>query len=533
LDIKNSENPDQKSGLNLQSIALTLAGALVLLAVWIQYHTPLNLDAGYYMRILPQILSGDFWFGDDSPSYTSLIRMMVYLLFFPPMLFTKLTGITDEYALKGYMFVLSFGTLFFLTSFVKQLTTTRHSRFWFLIPIYVFFALVWPVEMMGEKEHFFFLLILPYVLSVATRVDGLKWQQENSILIGIAAGIAVVIKPQFLIIWFVLEAYKFWVEKKFRAVFSTINIWIAVTATVFYVWAIWQVFQVGITPFLNALHFYNSFYVPSWEQILLRKLSLLWVLVGLIILTKQFLKIPDRKGTVLFLAFASAFSIVIISKFFIDYHWYPSAGFAGLFVAWTAANINFTKSYGKRSRIASGSIALLTATFFILVIYRPVSLSQVNFPAKTRALEIASIIKKEASGEPVMYLGMEYFPFYPAINYANLPLASRFSSLFFITGFREGSEKQNRRPKDYSLIMRTLLNNSFISVPPSKTQAFSSLINAIIKDFDKWRPRVIMIAKKEATLRTKILSDPAIKAVLKNYKQYAEFKGHIFMVRRN
>ena len=63
---------------------------------------------------------------------------------------------------------------------------------------------------LGQREHFTVLLILPYVLAVALRMEGRSVEFMAGFAIGFAAGIGLSFKPYFLLIPLFLEATLLW-----------------------------------------------------------------------------------------------------------------------------------------------------------------------------------------------------------------------------------------------------------------------------------------------------------------------------------
>ncbi len=491
------------------------------------------MDVAYYMRISPQFFAGDFWFGDDAPVYTSLYRVMNYVVYFFPAAAAYGLDLSDKLAAKGFVFILAGLGLLAQVRFCQSQRARYGEAVWLSVPAFIFFALVWPVEYFAQREHLFFMLIAPFAIRTAEQLEtsSIDWRGSDW-LIGLAAGLGTVIKPQFILTWIVIQAYRVYRCRGARCRhfgFDTVSL---IAIALCYAGVAAVLFQVGYEKVFVGLYFYQSYFTPTWELILFRKLSILWILAAVIFVMANRYLSRDAARTVLFLSFGACFLQVVLVKYWIDYHWYPAAAFAGLMASLAGISALGSLLSGARrepgKRQMAIAVAAMVAVFGVMSCYRVAQWAYLSDAKKIRATEIAQIIEREADGRPVLYLGNTYWPFYPALSEAGLKPATRFSSLFFLAGFASGSNDA-AKAKSFSPILGLLLGRRFSEIFADKEKAFDAVAEALAEDVTRYKPAVIMVSDEVMPVRDRLLRHPAFAPIFAMYRQYAETGGHKFL----
>jgi len=523
--------PDRRYSFFWASQVVSLC--LFALAISLQVGAPVNMDVAYYMRISPQFFAGDFWFGDDAPVYTSLYRVMNYVVYFIPAAAAYGLDISDKLAAKGFVFVLAGLGLFAQARFCLSLRARYGEAIWLSVPAFIFFALVWPVEYFAQREHLFFMLIAPFAIRSAEQLEVSSIDRRRSDwLLGLAAGLGAVIKPQFILTWTVIQAYRVYRFRRTGCRYYGVDAASLIAIALCYAGVGAVLLQVGYEKVFIGLYFYQSYFTPTWELILFRKLSILWILAVVIFgMANRFLG-RDEARTVLFLSFVACFLQVVLVKYWIDYHWYPAAAFAGLMACMAGisalGDLSSSAKRGLARRHVAMAVAAFVAAFVAMSCYRVVQWAYLSGVKKIRATEIAQIIQREADGRPVLYLGNTYWPFYPALSEAGLKPATRFSSLFFLAGFAAGSTDA-AEAKSFSPILGLLLGQRFSEIFANKEKAFDAVAEALAKDVARYKPSVIMVSDEAMPVRDRLLRHPAFAPVFAMYRQYAETGGHKFL----
>ena len=191
------------------------ASILMLYSIaWImQTHLTLNHDVIWDLHITQLALSGGQYirdFFDISPPST-------FYLYALPVLVAKNLHIDLAIATHGYTFILATISLFSCYILLKKYASLDKENY--LLPHVVsilctIIFLILPAGELGERDHLFLILIMPYILLYALHM------QKNSIgychtsLIGMLAGLGVSIKPFFLLIPFLLASYDTIQQKK-------------------------------------------------------------------------------------------------------------------------------------------------------------------------------------------------------------------------------------------------------------------------------------------------------------------------------
>ena len=156
---------------------------------WLLYASKFFLEGGTYTKN---------FFDPDPP--------MILYLYTPIIFLTKLFAIKLNTALRIYVFFLtslSLGLCYFLANkiFSKRAQLPKHA---FLLGI-VFISLVLPMNEFGQRDHLTIILVMPYFLLIAYRLQGYAVNSYTAIFIGLLAGLGFAIKPFFLVPFVLVE----------------------------------------------------------------------------------------------------------------------------------------------------------------------------------------------------------------------------------------------------------------------------------------------------------------------------------------
>ncbi len=179
-------------------------------AAFLQQQLFLNWDVAYHLHMARLLLQG----GTYSKDFFAPNLPIILYLYLPPLFLQKYAHLSLPLAFRTYIFVwasISLGISASLTALLfKQ--QDGFKRALFLLSIACSFLLI-PLYDFGQRDHLLLLFSLPYLLLVALRLEKHKIAKMFALTIGVLAGFGFAIKPQFLLLPLILEAYFMYREK--------------------------------------------------------------------------------------------------------------------------------------------------------------------------------------------------------------------------------------------------------------------------------------------------------------------------------
>ncbi|OGT36882.1 MAG: hypothetical protein A3F11_08870 [Gammaproteobacteria bacterium RIFCSPHIGHO2_12_FULL_37_14] len=302
---------------------------IIYLSAWMIQSTLLfNWDVSWGLQEAKRLLAGGHYakeFFEPSPP------MFLYLYSLPVML-SKFFSIPITLAFRLFIFVLASLSLclcgYLLWS--NKHNDRAQSNLFLLTLAATFLALPLPTDF-GQREHLFFILIMPYVLLVYSRLLSNN-SAKHTILIGLFASIGLAIKPFFPITLVFLEAYYIYRKKNYLAWLraETITVFLVLITYIVIIFLFHRDYITIILPLIARYH-YHSYHFP-WTQILF---NFPMFFCGLILLL-YFIQYPMIKQikeiniltSVLIVSFISFLLIYILQRSPWEYHLFPAFSLA-------------------------------------------------------------------------------------------------------------------------------------------------------------------------------------------------------------
>ena len=203
---------------------------------------------------------------------------------------------------------------------------------------FVLFAFALPLGHFAEREHLIFGLMVGYVVvagnggrdsRVGTRDSGGGARGVGRrVLVGVAAGVGMAIKPPVALVPVVLTGYACIRERSFRPIVRVENL--AAAGTLAVALALILVFA---RAYLDAVSSYGALYAEfsrgTLKQLLLRDIYPLSVWVALVLAALTMRSVANRaRVTVLALAAAGFLAAAVVQGKGFGYHYFPAMGFA-------------------------------------------------------------------------------------------------------------------------------------------------------------------------------------------------------------
>lgn len=294
---------------------------LVYISAWVlQTRLSMNWDVSQLLYVTERMLNG----GKYGIDFITPNPPMILYLYTPPLLFSKLLSISIITTMRLYFFVLSCISLLLCYSFIKNIYFTNDFKLGYILMVglAVIFLIV-PADNFGQRDHLLVLFTMPYLLAASYQLLGHRIHSYHAIFIGLFASAGLLLKPHFLILLFLVEAYYAYYKKSILSPIRIETITI-ISTTVFYLitTAIFypEFFNI-IIPFMTK--YYYSSNSTSLIYLLLDTTTILSLLSVLIYLYLQ-IKQPNNIVLTVFMIGLIAFILIFIYQAsLLNYHKTP------------------------------------------------------------------------------------------------------------------------------------------------------------------------------------------------------------------
>jgi hypothetical protein len=292
----------------------------------------------------------------------------------------------------------------------------------------------------GQREHLAVILILPYLLAVALRMGGGTIGTARAAAIGIAAGLAVALKPYFLGVPILVEAILLLKLRSLRLLVrpEALGAIFAVSSYALAVLLFASPWLTSAAP--DILRIYWAFEVDASKQFvpLLERFYL--VLIGAFVVVRS----KPNPYAIVTLAAAAGFalSVVLQGKYY-SYHIYPA--FALLVIALTVSLDSMARKW-KWPMIA----ILLVVLVQDLVFSGQKLIARTSHGAIGRSYgEMVSFVKSNTpEGGSFLAVSTHPYPGFPTALYANRRWSSTRNSQFYLPAVVRLREQGPRRDRE-------------------------------------------------------------------------------------
>jgi hypothetical protein len=417
------------------TLRATWAGcaALAALGLAAELARPATADMGFFLYAAGRVLDGARLYRD----VVDLNPPLIFALNIPIVLLARVTGLSDVllYRLGSALFV---GILFLYSArlILRYVLPGDSGRARYVVLLLCFSLFGLARIDFGQREHFVLALLVPYVLLVAAESAGRWPPRGEAAVIGVMAGAALGLKPQFVLVLAVLEVIR-------RVQSAPTERWrpTAELAGVLGFLVVYGVAVLWLTPaYLTVASFLGS---ASMQYLREPFVDLLAVgpgapLVGFVLLALLVLRRWTRTPTVVIVvAWATAacfLAAAAVGKDF-RYHFYPALGLAFVLLGLLAADVP-TAAVRLGARVYGRTSQALLATIVIVVLGSAVlEIAGGDAGERHQRAELAELVRAvrvRAGGRPVGVLSYTIESAFPLVNYAGVGLASRFPCMWLL-----------------------------------------------------------------------------------------------------
>ena len=360
----------------------------------------------------------------------------------------------------------------------------RLQRALVLLLAFVLFALAGPD--FGEREHLVLALLLPYLLLAATRGLGRRIAPTQGLGPGLLAGLALALKPHFVLVWLGIEA---WLRGTRRVPRGTL---LPETLGIAGVLVIYCLFIALLTPeYFDVVRLlagpYTRFlYDPFWHVLVAGPGSVLALFALL-----AYLALQDQARTPVLwvpLALATAASLLAgaVQQKGLSYHLYPASAFAMSLLGMVALDTAPRVRGPVRSLYRTVAVAVLVAGIAVVSLDRVVGAAGRAGDSDQGEFErLVRLVHGHAANEGVFVMSYHIRSAYPLLNYSGGRSASRFPHLWILAAEYLTQMKQER-PLRYH--------------EPREMSASERYLNRAVREDLERRPKLLLVLRSARDL---------------------------------
>ena len=395
----------------------------------------LNHDVAWCLYEAGRLMAGDRLYVD----LMELNPPLIIWLNVPPQLLARSLGISEIISLRILVLGLVGASLILTRWALLPILPDRPGVRRLVLLLSLFILLPLSGYDFAQREHLMLILFLPYLMMASGRATGRRPASGLALVVGMAAGVGLSIKPHFVLPWLAIEAYL--AARRGWRIWSRPEALVVVAVGLTYAVAV-----VAITPEylpwmsrIGPVYFASgrSFFLGSWGEpgIVVTAAALL----GFLLLWRK-----GDGGELLELILVAALgflAIALLQTKGFTYHLYPPFALAVLLVGLLAWGLPGPPS-ARRSGVA---LVLMRGTLVLLVLSVAVARVQESWfwrgqpeRSDTSLGKMIRVAKGHAEGGPVfVFSAVEGAPF-PMVTYSGVKWASGLCALRALPVFHPG-----------------------------------------------------------------------------------------------
>ena len=423
----------------------------------------LNLDVAWLLYA-----AGRLW--DGAKLYVDIYEInppLAVYINLPAVWAARLLGWPEIPVFYAYVILLLGLSLWLCHSLINVVfqTNSRVTRYGIWLSL-VLITCIGSLDIFGQREHFVFFLTAPYILAAAARVQGKILDRRVALVIGCLAGLGISIKPYFLFLWVMVEAYLAWCGKATGAWRRLENLAIAGVIAV-YAGAV-LIFE---SQYLKLVSFIRQVYFGfeiSYLAFLGSNVTLLWLLGALLLVFK-------RKGPivavvrVLFISSTAFLLTALIQKKGWPNHLYPAMA-TSVWLLCVALLSELEEMVQRRKLTILSGRGVVWATILVLMVLFTVKAEEYHRGQQSAPLfQLLPLVKEQARGKPIYIFSTNVKPAFPLVNYAGASWPYRFHSLWPLPGIYWAKKAGLLPPEQIEALERQLIETvvtDLVRTPP-------------------------------------------------------------------
>lgn len=464
--------------------------ALLLPLPWLLAYLlpPLNHDSAALLQFAQRWLDG-------STLYRDLIDVnppLIFVLNLVPAAIARFTPISGPVALIGCTIALVAVGHRLLCRILQAGTgagvgpghgPAPHAALAALLPaLYLFIVVALPGKEFTQREHLMVIAAIPYLVLAIGRLRGWPIARRTALATAMLAAVLFAIKPHFLLIPVLVEAYVV-LRRGLRGALADPVPW-----AMAFVFLLYGAFMLLVTP--RYLDFIVPMIIGQYVglgdlgpigTLLKTPLGASTVMLAVLAVVARVVRNPI--ATPIVLAALAGVVITLVQGKGWPYHRLPLESFVlvlgAILLDQAFDAFGPAAAHRRRHAIAALVASVVIGCYYTSGLLRETFLRQGTF-AQSQAGQLLERYGAEAARGPVLILSPGIYPHYPFLNYAGSPMAMRFMSLWPIQGAYS-------RCTDDGRLYR-------LPAQMGRTEAYA--YQAVIEDFVRNKPHLVIVDKQ-------------------------------------
>ena len=480
----------------------------------IQFSVYINHDVGSHI-ILSQRLMNKMEIVDPNPP-------LIFWLLTIPNLIANVTQISVLTIFRISIFMLIIVSVLQCNHILESFPKSYNNKFIILTLVFIFTLM--PRGDFGQREHIIIILVTPYIFTIVRRSFDEEVYNLQSAVIGIFAGIGFCLKPYYLLLPLLLEAYIFYKNRRlslYKHIESFIIIIIFtiylisififnrdyITRTVPYVICVYGAYNENIITLFSRLYFIIIVFIIYW-------------------LAKDETSFSAFANILLLSAICMAIIYLVQGKGW-SYHLYPCKATSFLLIIYCCSIIALKNKFIIVNLIR-------TILYYVVILFVIISVSKslnwhfvIYQEYKSREKFIAEykiiqLIKKQTIGSGNIYfISTSAKPAFPVVNYSGVGWSSRFNALWMLPAIINNKELPHR-------LANEIKNKKLYEIE-------SYLFESVLADLEAQPPSLIFVdnsqykqglGNQKFDFMEYFMKDPVFREFMSQYKELTWVDDH-------
>jgi hypothetical protein len=332
--------------------------AICCCAWYMQRQLMMNVDVNSLLLATEKLMQG----GNYLEDFFSPNPPMIMFIYTIPVLLAKLLQLSITIIFPLYVFMLASISFFICYHLVTKIFLNKD-----LLQGYVFLSvmalvfLILPTREFGQRDHLLVMMTMPYLLVTVCRIQIRAINQTLALGIGIFAGLAIALKPQFLILPGLIESYFMFQRRNLLAWLKpeTLMIMLVCVAYTIFLLMVRQDYVTVMLPYLVKNYYAGS--TDNVGEFYLNTIILFVYAAFIVHILLNRMNEYKELGTVLSIALIAFTMSYLTQGFMLYYHLIPCFSLAILMLAQLYCNLVVRKDLTAADYrvVASASVGML------------------------------------------------------------------------------------------------------------------------------------------------------------------------------
>lgn len=344
-------------------LARGIAALIVVVTLAAQLSMPLNVDAQWILTAADRVLGGQRLYRD----ILEINPPLIVWLQLPIVWLAHLTGVAADVLLRLVMVLAALAAATASSTIIGRDSRGGAGRdtVW-SFPVMVGVLLLLPGGAFGQREQMITMLLLPYLATQANRLDHRPVRPRAAICAGVAAGLAVALKPHYVLVWLLVSGYRSAAALPRRFSLQPEDLSVICTGAAYIL-----VVALAAPDFFALAQTYGAAYLAYTTmtrlQILGESAAIIWLVIAIVVWRVRRSGSDRGAGAVLALAGVGAAAAAIWQGKGWTYHFLPAVSFAVLLGALALRAVPSGAQRGGQAAARTAAAALLLVSWVPLM----------------------------------------------------------------------------------------------------------------------------------------------------------------------